>query len=220
MNEEVKIKWDIIQHLKKTTPDKDIIIEEVNENNISNNEQYNVTNETESNESLKQKLICKECDYETLIPEYIKSPTLVAHRGQYVCQRDCKNRFKILSELDDHIEKQHIPAHLISDDCDICDSKFTARYQLRLHVENKHKKTETFSCGFCGEIFTNMEQNTRDKMYLNAEMEPHVATSLVACAASSTQESESRNQKKSLQNQKLINKEDAGVDTWRNVRKV
>ena len=37
---------------EENTPDVDIIIEEVNENNTSNKEQYNVTSETESNENL------------------------------------------------------------------------------------------------------------------------------------------------------------------------
>ena len=45
-------------------------------------------NLSESNVGQKQK--CKECDFETSVPKYLKSHAIVAHTGQYSCQRGCK----------------------------------------------------------------------------------------------------------------------------------
>ena len=49
-----------------------------------------------------QKLKCKECTFETNGPKYMKSHTKGSHSGQFICQRGCNIRFKLVTDLDKH----------------------------------------------------------------------------------------------------------------------
>lgn len=168
LNEEVKIKENIIQMIKGGTQEEegghDDDFDEPSEDtrNNANDNTANISNGTNSGQNIK----CKECDYETSVVKHIKSHTLVAHRGEFVCQRGCNIRFKLLVDLDEHIKVKHKQPKPVSYDCDQCESKFGAQYQLRLHIEKKHKKAaETnYECEKCGEIFTNIGQS---KMHMN-----------------------------------------------------
>ena len=68
-------------------------------------------------------------------------------------------RFKVIKDLDKHIAEAHPkPNKPVSFDCEQCNSKFGALFQLRLHIEKKHKQLTEYSCNYCGEIFTNNER--------------------------------------------------------------
>ena len=81
LNEEVKVKTSYIKLLKEKEKDTENVASVVTDQEISENL-------SESNMGQKQK--CKECDFETSVPKYLKSHAIVVHTGQYSCQRGCK----------------------------------------------------------------------------------------------------------------------------------
>ena len=110
-------------------------------------------------ETLGQKQKCKDCDFETCVPKYIKSHRMKHTTGQYQCQRGegCKLAFKSWKELDDHIKSIHSqkkPDVATSFNCDVCKHSFDAKAKLRIHVEKNHAKGGSFKCENCGKVFT------------------------------------------------------------------
>ena len=150
LNEEVKVKTSYIKLLKEKGRDTENVASVVTDQEISENL-------SESNMGQKQK--CKECDFETSVPKYLKSHAIVAHTGQYSCQRGCKIKFKMLSDLDAHIKVYHKkqPDHTVFK-CDKCDATFSAQFQMRQHITKKHSRPVQlkFDCKFCGQLFPNL----------------------------------------------------------------
>ena len=85
LNDEIKVKAEIIKMLQEKEDKQD---EDETTSNVFSKER-NGTHK------------CKECDYTTNVAKYLKSHML-AHTGQYQCQRGCKEWFQTQKTLDNH----------------------------------------------------------------------------------------------------------------------
>ena len=108
---------------------------------------------------------CNECDFKTRVRTYMKSHKM-AHEGQYQCQRDCKEKFKTFSILDDHNKIKHTSnkKQTLEFKCNVCNSQ----HHLRQHVDIKHARqniSQQANCEWCGLIVINQ-----------AELRKHIET--------------------------------------------
>ena len=72
------------------------------EDNVTTAKDNEAVNQSREQATNGQKLKCKECTFETNVPKYMKSHTKGSHSGQFICQRGCNIRFKLVTDLDKH----------------------------------------------------------------------------------------------------------------------
>ena len=155
----MKVKADYIEELTKkiSTNYASNENDEVEINEQPNDKTVTGQNDDISRRNTDQKQKCNSCDYQTSVPRHLQSHKL-AHEGQYQCQRGCKKvAFKTVKLLDEHIKLQHSNIDVNEYPCDMCDSEFTAQFQLRQHKTKKHANINVHTssnCLYCGQIFT------------------------------------------------------------------
>ena len=89
---------------------------------------------------------------------------IISHSEQYKCERGCKDIFKTWGALDEHIKARHQTSKKMDGyQCEQCDFRFNAVFQLRQHVDKKHgnkakQEQPKITCVDCGLILNNIEK--------------------------------------------------------------
>ena len=98
MNEDNRVKTDYIKLLKTKEKADNHEVEIVK--NTAKDQTKDPENREPTPHELKQN--CNQCGFETNVKHYLKSHKIIAHTGQFPCQRGCKIRFKRLNDLEEH----------------------------------------------------------------------------------------------------------------------
>ncbi|CAH1802284.1 unnamed protein product [Owenia fusiformis] len=109
-------------------------------------------------ENIYNKNAAKLIGYSTLQP-------IIPSVGNYVC-RYCSMKYKTGNSLMAHVQKDHSTAEGIDEyivelkeelkiTCHICNKVIANKYQLRIHIKNKHSEDQKLRCDECGKLCKN-----------------------------------------------------------------
>lgn len=134
LNDELKVKNDLIEYLKDELKNKKESTETENKEKETEKEtEKDAEAETETdNDSDKEtdddvtefqddRVKCNEYDFKSRVRKYLKSHMIAHHQGQYQCQRGCREQFKEWNSLDEHHKNQHGQPNSSEFKCDQCD---------------------------------------------------------------------------------------------------
>jgi hypothetical protein len=172
LNDELKVKTDLIKELRdfyKDNAGRDERNDDLNNDTIPEAEE-------QSNEDIKevpQNIVkCNECDYKTNVRIHLKSH-MMAHNGQYRCQRGCKEVFKTFPLLDKHHKERHTTKQSVEFKCDKCKSSFASKQYHRQHMMTRHSNPNTpppqVHCEFCGLIVNRGDEFLKHRRECNTE---------------------------------------------------
>jgi uncharacterized C2H2 Zn-finger protein len=147
LSDKIKVKDDLLKQQENKEADEDepedIVIDAIVDGSQKTTIGRNKSNEGQEDNGKENKteeiIKCNECDYVPKIRKHIRSHRLLAHQGEFQCQRGCKTAFKTVDLLDEHIKMKHsIPKENHEFKCNQCSSIFSSQHYLRIHVAKQH----------------------------------------------------------------------------------
>ena len=182
LNEELKVKSEMLELLREQVKGDQSTSQSTIPTEKEKESHKETENEEEDEDEVQEVPVddvdddrakCNDCDFKTRVRKYMKSHQMAHDRGQYQCQRGCKESFKSWSKLDEHHKDKHPVTKQIQFICNVCNFIATSKHLLTQHIVNKHKpqniQVPNVNCEVCGYSTNNHQDMVTHKRGCNSE---------------------------------------------------